>query len=134
MFVNEFTLEESEIAQLAEENMFVTAKIDTIIIKNNQKLRYISPKALSTTWNVTKEVYIQGSSQICSKDNERDLFDIVNMFSNMTRVGLEGNDILKIPDRAFRPINGIHKHLKIVDLNRNNATDIGDFVFSFLRS
>ena len=116
--------------KVLEENSFDEITFDEIRLIDCDNLTNIERYAFTATDWVTKSLTIYSNSKLSM---DKIIYEILSNFVNIEFILLSDIGLNEIPSKAFRPINGYQKSLKILRLYQD-ISKIGSNAFSNLKN
>jgi hypothetical protein len=116
-----------------KENTFFDLTFDEIEINWASNLTRINSNAFTTTNLVTKK-FITNYTPLTSSSPDYDIFHMLSLMVNITRIDLYRTQITEIPPHAFKPLNGYQNKLTYLEFNNSPLKKIGNYAFYDLNS
>jgi hypothetical protein len=116
------------------ENVFYDLTFDEIVVNNATNLTRIHPNSFNSTVNITKSYrnWDYYASKLSDDPSKFDLYAALSSLVNLEVISLslEYNSVHKIPDYAFRDINGKQNSLEYIEFNGYFIlSSIGNYAF-----
>jgi len=134
---DEFKLVDSELTEIGtndsgDNDFFNGVAFQKININKNKNLKRIHKNAFKASFNVTTSITINENSVLANDPpHEREIFDLLNSFEQVTEIWLTDNNISVVPEKAFDKLQQSLTWLSLID---NNIVHIGDHAFDSLPS